>query len=398
MAEGVAELTAGRRRRGRQPGAGVRSTRAERRPGRGRTRLPAEVERLTRTGRADDITTLAAHWLADPVPALHLELPSQHPSLTKPGTPSPAGSAGSAPPPTMGGAAPGHGGGVHQRHRARLPRDHPGNVELDARLGTDGYVECRVTDQGTWRPPDTADADRGHGLMVAGQVMDRMLVSHQPRRQARRGRRAGRGGSLGPGTGAAVALRPGCSARHPRRGAGGASTPTRPGRLRRGHLDHGRAAARAAVCGPGDITTADKLSAGCCRSARAAPSRSSPTCPASPSWPAPFRAMCAESTSSWTRRGRVLTLITAPGSRGTWCSTWSSWPTSPGSRKPRPPALVHMPEARHRPALSVSTSRPGSSLVQVHLVQVHLVQVRISSRYIVPPSARGAAWPQTCSR
>ena len=41
------------------------------------------VERLTRVGHADDITALAAQWLADPVPALHLELPSRRPSLTK---------------------------------------------------------------------------------------------------------------------------------------------------------------------------------------------------------------------------------------------------------------------------------------------------------------------------
>ena len=40
------------------------------------------VELLTRTGHADDITALAAQWLAEPVPALHLSLPSERPSLT----------------------------------------------------------------------------------------------------------------------------------------------------------------------------------------------------------------------------------------------------------------------------------------------------------------------------
>ena len=35
-----------------------------------------------------------------------------------------------------------------------------------------------VTDHGTWRPPHPADADRGHGLMVAGHVVDTLLVSH----------------------------------------------------------------------------------------------------------------------------------------------------------------------------------------------------------------------------
>ena len=60
------------------------------------------------------------------------------------------------------------------------PRDEPGLIELDACLGDDGSVECLVTDHGTWRPPDPADADRGHGLMVAGQVVDTLLVSHPP--------------------------------------------------------------------------------------------------------------------------------------------------------------------------------------------------------------------------
>ena len=58
------------------------------------------------------------------------------------------------------------------------PRDQPGLIELEASLGEDGYVECRVTDHGSWRQPDPADADRGHGLMVAGQVIDHLLVSH----------------------------------------------------------------------------------------------------------------------------------------------------------------------------------------------------------------------------
>jgi len=34
------------------------------------------VELLTRTGYSDDVTTLAAERLADPVPSLRLELPS----------------------------------------------------------------------------------------------------------------------------------------------------------------------------------------------------------------------------------------------------------------------------------------------------------------------------------
>ena len=204
------------------------------------------VERLTRAGHADDITALAAQWLAEPVPALHLELPSRRPSLTK------ARDAFACWLSRLGAAAD----DWEALHLAMVevftnaiehayPSETPGNVELDAELGDDGYVECRVTDQGTWRPPDPADADRGHGLMVAGQVVDRLLVSH-PWQKAK---------------GTTVALR------HRLR---------RPAILASGHrreqpgdlaeppfaVDTSIAAgatARALVSGPVDITTADKL-------------------------------------------------------------------------------------------------------------------------------------------
>jgi anti-sigma regulatory factor (Ser/Thr protein kinase)/anti-anti-sigma regulatory factor len=204
------------------------------------------VERLTRVGHADDITVLAAQWLADPVPALHLELPSRRPSLTK------ARDAFAGWLSRLDAAAE----DWEALHLAMVevftnaiehayPHEAPGSVELDAELGDDGYVECRVTDQGTWRPPDPADADRGHGLMVAAQVVDRLLVSH-PWQKAK---------------GTTVALR------HRLR---------RPAILASGHrreqsarpagppfaVDTSIAAgatARALVSGPVDITTADKL-------------------------------------------------------------------------------------------------------------------------------------------
>jgi anti-sigma regulatory factor (Ser/Thr protein kinase)/anti-anti-sigma regulatory factor len=137
------------------------------------------VELLTPVGRADDVTALAAQRLADQAPALRLALPSERPSLTT--------------------ARDAFAGWLSQLdvaaddtealHLALVevftnaiehayPRDQPGLIELEASLGEDGYVECRVTDHGSWRQPDPADADRGHGLMVAGQVIDRLLVSH----------------------------------------------------------------------------------------------------------------------------------------------------------------------------------------------------------------------------
>ena len=137
------------------------------------------VELLTRSGHADDITALAAQWLADPVPALHLSLPGERPSLTT--------------------ARDAFAGWLSRLdvaaddwealHLAMVevftnaiehayPRGAPGTVELDATLEADGSVACLVTDHGSWQPPDPADADRGHGLMVAGHVVDQLLVSH----------------------------------------------------------------------------------------------------------------------------------------------------------------------------------------------------------------------------
>jgi anti-sigma regulatory factor (Ser/Thr protein kinase)/anti-anti-sigma regulatory factor len=137
------------------------------------------VELLTRTGHTDDITALAAQWLAEPVPPLHLSLPSVRSSLTT------ARDAFAGWLSRLDAAVE----DADALHLAMVeaftnaiehayPREAPGTVELDASLESDGSVACLVTDHGTWLPPDPADGDRGHGLMVAGQVVDKLLVSH----------------------------------------------------------------------------------------------------------------------------------------------------------------------------------------------------------------------------
>jgi anti-anti-sigma factor len=137
------------------------------------------VEVLTRTGHTDDITALAAQWLADPVPPLQLALPSTRPSLTT------ARDAFADWLSLLDATADDwealHLAMVEMVTNAiehAYPREAPGIIELDATLGSDGSVTCLITDYGTWRPPDPADADRGHGLMVAGHVVDKLLVSH----------------------------------------------------------------------------------------------------------------------------------------------------------------------------------------------------------------------------
>jgi serine phosphatase RsbU (regulator of sigma subunit)/anti-sigma regulatory factor (Ser/Thr protein kinase)/anti-anti-sigma regulatory factor len=137
------------------------------------------VEMLTRSGHTDDITALAAQWLADPVPPLHLSLPGARPSLTT----ARDAFAGwlSRLDPTADDWEALHLAMVEVFTNAiehAYPREASGTVELDASLDSDGSVVCLVTDHGAWRPPDPADADRGHGLMVAGHVVDTLLVSH----------------------------------------------------------------------------------------------------------------------------------------------------------------------------------------------------------------------------
>ena len=137
------------------------------------------VELLTRTGYADDVTTLAAH-ITDPVPALRLELPAERPSLTVArrafgewldrldATPDDQADLRLALVEIVTNAIEhAYSGG------------EPGSVEITAELDDDGIMACRITDHGTWRQPDPAQADRGHGLMVAGQVVDTLTVSHR---------------------------------------------------------------------------------------------------------------------------------------------------------------------------------------------------------------------------
>jgi serine phosphatase RsbU (regulator of sigma subunit)/anti-sigma regulatory factor (Ser/Thr protein kinase)/ABC-type transporter Mla MlaB component len=141
------------------------------------------VELLTRTGYADDVTALAAHRLVDPVPALRLELPSDVGSVTL--TRNQLGDWLD-----LVDAAPDDRDSlqlavvevVTNAIEHAYPAGRAGLIELQAELGDDGYLECRVTDHGTWKEPDPARTERGHGLMVAGQVVDDMVVSHPPDR------------------------------------------------------------------------------------------------------------------------------------------------------------------------------------------------------------------------
>jgi anti-anti-sigma factor len=140
------------------------------------------VELLARAGYADDVTILAAQRLAEPIPALHLELPGELTSVTT------ARHAFGAWLDQIDAAAEDRGDlelavaeiVTNAIEHAYLP-DQPGLVELRAALCDDGNLECQITDHGSWRRPDPSAIGRGNGLMVAGQVVDELQVRHPPR-------------------------------------------------------------------------------------------------------------------------------------------------------------------------------------------------------------------------
>jgi anti-sigma regulatory factor (Ser/Thr protein kinase)/anti-anti-sigma regulatory factor len=139
------------------------------------------AELLTRTGYADDVTVLAAQRRDTPVPPLTLERLAVGDSLA------PMREA-------FTGWLDSFGPVEDDRQSLKMavseaitnaiehayPPGRPGLVRLVASMLPDGFLEVNVADRGRWREPGTAD-DRGHGLLVIGQLADEMEVRHPPR-------------------------------------------------------------------------------------------------------------------------------------------------------------------------------------------------------------------------
>jgi anti-sigma regulatory factor (Ser/Thr protein kinase)/anti-anti-sigma regulatory factor len=139
------------------------------------------VELLTRTGYADDVTTLAAQRLTVPARELTVELPAEPGSVI-----------------TMRRALDDWldelGVATADRQVVELavteavtnaaehayPPGRAGPVRLEAGLGADGFLEARVSDRGRWRAPDPRTPGRGQGLMLAAQLAGQLRVSHPP--------------------------------------------------------------------------------------------------------------------------------------------------------------------------------------------------------------------------
>jgi anti-sigma regulatory factor (Ser/Thr protein kinase)/anti-anti-sigma regulatory factor len=214
------------------------------------------VELLTRTGYADDVTALAVERLADPVAALQLELRSERASLSV------ARDAFRDWLNSLGATAE----DTEALHLAMVevvtnaiehayPPGEPGIVALDATLADDGNVECRITDHGNWRRPDASDPDRGHGLMVAGHVVDTLLVTHPPRT---RGIAGGPPGTRGTVVSLRLRLRRPAFLAWRHESARAAAYPPEP-RFTVDTLIEETGIARARVTGAVDIVTADQM-------------------------------------------------------------------------------------------------------------------------------------------
>ncbi|MGY1832890.1 SpoIIE family protein phosphatase [Geodermatophilus sp. SYSU D01180] len=165
------------------------------------------VELLTRTGYADDVTVLAAHRLPAPVRPLDLQAPTTRAGLRRLRVHfdewldalDPAESDRVALELAVWEA-------VANAVDHAYPPGQPGPVRLQTALSGDGVLECRVSDRGTWRPPDPAVTHRGRGLLLAERLVDRLEVHHPPHADAPDGtvvvlrQRLHRPAVLGPGT------------------------------------------------------------------------------------------------------------------------------------------------------------------------------------------------------
>ncbi len=134
---------------------------------------------LARAGGLGDVVTLAAEWLPSLVPALDVDLPSSPASLR---------TARHALADWLSQLDP----LVHDRYTLQLavgeilanaieyayPPGQPGRIRVQAALGDDGVLECRVSDRGSWKVPDPSVSGRGAGLTLVGRMIDQLEIRH----------------------------------------------------------------------------------------------------------------------------------------------------------------------------------------------------------------------------
>ncbi|MFD2094318.1 SpoIIE family protein phosphatase [Blastococcus deserti] len=55
----------------------------------------------------------------------------------------------------------------------------PGPMSVTARVDVDGVLTVTVRDRGAWRPPDRDPGDRGRGLLIMRQLVDRVVLEEE---------------------------------------------------------------------------------------------------------------------------------------------------------------------------------------------------------------------------
>lgn len=139
------------------------------------------VELLTRTGYADDVTAVAAHRLEVATPPFAMRLPNDPRSL---------GQVRDAFAEWLDvlavtsedryGLELAVGEAVTNAVEHAYPPGETGTVRVDAELLRNGELECRVSDDGRWRVPDTTGMTRGRGLLLCERLLDQVRVTHPP--------------------------------------------------------------------------------------------------------------------------------------------------------------------------------------------------------------------------
>ena len=205
------------------------------------------VELLTRTGYVDDVTVLAAHRLPTPVAPLDVEELTTRAGLRQLRRSVDAWLDDLDPADAdRDGVELAVWEAVANAVDHAYPPGQPGPVRLQAVLGADGVLECRISDRGHWRRPDPAVTHRGRGLLLAERLVDSLHVHHPP------------SGAGPPGT--VVVLRhrlhrPAVLAR----GAGVQPDPPAPRPDFAVEAEHGDGSPRLRVRGPVDVATAEEF-------------------------------------------------------------------------------------------------------------------------------------------
>jgi anti-anti-sigma factor len=130
--------------------------------------------------RPDDVAVLVAHRCATRVSALHLTLPATPPSLPimRRRVNAWLGELGMSEQDRVGVmVAVGEACANAAEHAYRDIQ--PGEMHLSADVDVDGVLTIVVRDEGSWRPPNRDPGDRGRGLLIMRQLVDRVLLKGQ---------------------------------------------------------------------------------------------------------------------------------------------------------------------------------------------------------------------------